>query len=215
MRRRRAAAPMACRAIAVALVLGGCASARGSGLSTGRIPIGNDLAVLGTTRILTLPDDQRFRFVPADSLVAGVTSEDAASVDLPAVANLREGFAIVLRSHGWVASDESPDFDIAIFMVRRTHMVTRTREERVPLANPLPRCDLSRGGNQPRCSDQRQETTRTVRYSEPVTSTRTIHVIRRRSDGAVRIWGADGFPSEQQKAMVARDLLRHLFTDGG
>ncbi len=180
-----------------------------------RIPLGDGLALPAAQRILTLPSDQRYRFVPPDSLVGGTTTEDVRSASQ--TASLRTAMSVVLHSRGWRESEDSADFDIAIFFSRRTQMRSEVREERVVSteASHLPRCDASRGGNQPRCTNEREPAVRRVSVSVPYTTTRMYHIIRRRSDGAVRFWAHTAVDMEQVKGIVARDLLETLLTPEG
>lgn len=175
--------------------------------ATRTVPLGDGIALPAGVTITSLPAGQRFRFVSPDSLAYGLTSEDVASAS--GMMALRENLRIVLRSQRWTESEDSAAYDVAVFAVRRTLMVSVTREQPVvssPTSN-LPRCDLSRGGNQPPCTNEPNPRTRTVRVVEPRTTARVIHVIRRRADGAVRYWvhGADAAPGD---AIVSRDLLR-------
>jgi hypothetical protein len=176
-------------------------------LATRVIPLGMGIALPASETILEFPPDQHYRFVPPDSLVRGMTSEDAASVR--GMTPFQASLGVVLQSQGWRESADSADYDIAIFVAQRTAMRTEIREELVASteASGLPRCDASRMGNQPRCTNERDRT-RQVRVSVPYTEARLYHVIRRRSDGAVRYW-AHGQPlNETVQAAVARDLLR-------
>jgi hypothetical protein len=202
------------------LLLGaGCVGASRAPLAghpeaTRLIPLGAGIALPAGPLLVSLPQDQAYRFVPPDSLVRGATSEDVASARR--MGALRAGIDIVLQSQGWRESHDSAAFELALFVAARTLTRTEEREELV-VSSPtsgLPRCDLSRLGNQPRCTNDPQRT-RLVRVSVPYTVTRVIAVMRRRSDGAVRFWIRQDADPESTQAIIARDLLRILLTPEG
>ncbi len=213
MRPGRAAVALA--AFCASAACAGSRSAGGAPGTTRVIPLGSDIGLPAGPRLRSLPADQRFRFVAPDSIVRGSTSEDAASVRL--VSDLRTGISVVLHSHGWRESSDSAEFDVAVFTSRRTMWRTEMREEQVPATSTsnLPRCDLSRMGNQPRCTNEPPQRTRTVRVSVPYTISRTHGIVRRRADGAVRYWSFGETDLERVKATIARDLLAMLLTPEG
>ena len=173
------------------------------------IPLGAGIALPAGPLLVSLPQDQYYRFVPPDSLVRGATSEDVASAG--AMRTLRASIDVVLRSQGWRESGDSAEYEFSVFQAARTARRTEEREELI-VSSPtsgLPRCDQSRGGNQPRGSNDPHRT-RIVRVSVPYTVRRVIAVLRRRSDGAVRFWVQQDADAESTQATIARDLLRLL-----
>jgi hypothetical protein len=202
--------------IAMLLLAAGCGSRVGSrgprddGAPVVRlIPLGAGIALPAGEIIAALPKDARYRFVAPDSLVRGATRDELVNGAIPHA--LRASIGIVLQSQGWRESPDSAGFDIAAFVAIRT--VTRTEERQESIApsptGGLPRCDPSRGTNQPRCtSEAERPRTRTVRVKVPVRVSRVIVVIRRGSDGAVRYWIQEDQSRPPLEPIVARDLLR-------
>lgn len=206
---------------AILALVAGAGCARGSGpVATSPVPatriiqLGNGLTLPAGERLRSLPLGSRFRFVGPHLLVRGLTSEDVTSAQR--LGDLRRGVAIVLESQQWRESADSAEYDVAIFLTRRTRTAVEERE--VPIisspTSDLPRCDLSRGGNQPRCTNEVVRT-RVERVSVPYTTSHIVHVIRRRSDGAVRSWVHPDGDRAMIEALVARDLIEMLVTPAG
>ncbi|MBK7908348.1 MAG: hypothetical protein IPJ78_17550 [Gemmatimonadetes bacterium] len=203
--------------IAMLLVAAGCGSRVGSRgprddgapVVTRLIPLGAGIALPAGEIIAALPKDARYRFVAPDSLVRGATRDDLA--DGATARALRASIGTVLQSQGWRESPDSSGYDLSAFVATRT--VTRTEERHESIAPPptggLPRCDPSRGTNQPRCtSEPERPRTRTVRVSVPVPVMRVVVIMRRRSDGAVRYWIQEDQSRPSLEPLVARDLVR-------
>ncbi len=198
-------------AVVVACAAGGCRAAAMPGAPESRrapqpVRLPSGLTMSPALAILDLEQNARYRWATPDSLVRGLTTEDAESVTSPRVLALSEPVGTVLRANGWRAVPDSAAYELAMFTVARTVM---RREERTEyFQNPdsrLPRCDASLGSKQPRCTTAAPPTTRSVLVNVPQTERWVFLILRRRSDGATRVW--------VNSETVARDLMR-LFTAG-
>lgn len=192
----------------LALVVVAC-RAPGAAPRPAPLEIGPGLSVARAPLLIDLPQLQRFRVVAPDRIVDGLGSAALASVTLPTIIGYRENVRTVLLSHDWIEVVDSADYEFTVFVVSRNATRVEVRTEPVDSRRRgLPRCDETRTP-QPntRCSNL-PEPVRTVRTNVPYTEHVVYHVLRRRSDGAVKWWSADN-------AIVARDLLRMLLaTDG-
>jgi hypothetical protein len=202
--------------LAFALLGAGCARAsttRGAAEAGAprTIPLGFGIALPAGEAIRKLPPEQRYRFVSPDSLVRGATDEDVASVRQ--LSALRANVAVVLHGHRWRESSDSAEYDIVVFVAERTFTRTEVREEPVVSseASGLPFCEKP-GGNQPRCTTDRNARTRQVRVSVPFPVRRHYHIIRRRSDGAVVYWVQQEPLGETS---VLADLVKLFLTQEG
>lgn len=162
--------------------------------------VGTRLAMRSGPELRGLPPDQRFRFISPDSLVTGVAAADKASIEEPYVAELRKTFATVMGNGRWVESDDSAQFDVTIFTTSRTKMQPASRTR---LEQELSTCgDRSTGPVLIWCPDA------SLHYTESwLTVVTTFHIIRRRSDGAVRVW--------RGSSRVDAELLEMLRTGEG
>lgn len=203
-------------AFGLALTLGGChqqATVVRQPASAGReLQLPSGITMAPARRIVALEEDRRYRWVEPDSLVSGLTSEDAASVRSRTVFDLRQTVETVIAANGWRPSPDSAEYDLAVFVVSRTEMVREARTEQTTTATTgLPRCDAStarRPGE--RCSNA-PVNSRIYYVNVPTVVRRVFHVVRRRSDGATRVWVNPASNLPAVDAVVARDLLR-LFT---
>jgi hypothetical protein len=199
-------------ALALLALLALAAACRGPAAVARPVPlkIGPGLSVPRAPLLIDLPQSQRFRVVAPDRIVDGLRTADLESAKLPRIAQYRDNVSTVLLSHDWVEVVDSADYEFTVFLVSRSATRVEVRTEPVVSARPrLPPCDATRPGQRPgtNCSD-RPEPVRTVRTTIPYTEHVLYHVLRRRSDGAVKWWSADN-------AIVALDLLRMLLaTDG-
>jgi hypothetical protein len=163
-------------------------------------------------QLIDLDGDRRFRWVAPESLVRGLTSEDIASVASGGVLRLRESVQTLFFANGWRLTPDSAVYEYTVFTAARTEMRPETRTEQTTTSTSgLPRCDESRGGAQARCSNN-PVNSRTYVVHVPVTTRLVFHLVRRRADGAVRLWvnQAENLPAAD--ATVARDLLRLLLS---
>ncbi|MCE9602359.1 MAG: hypothetical protein K8S21_09165 [Gemmatimonadetes bacterium] len=159
--------------------------------------------------LLGLEEDRRFRWVPPDSLLRGLTSDDVASVGSPTVLGLRESVETVVTANGWRLVPDSADYEIAIFTVARTELRRETRtEQAVTATTGLPRCDESKGQRAGSTCSNNPVSSRSYEVGVPLTVRNVFHVVRRRADGAVRVWVNPDGNLPAVEATVARDLLR-------
>lgn len=208
--------PSAPLLLALLLAVAGCAGSSGATVQASprvreaRLPSG--LTMAPALAIIELEEDRRFRWADPDSLVRGLTSEDAASVHSRVVLDLRESVRTVLLANGWRLVPDSADYDVAVFTVARTEMQRETRTEQTTTAtSSLPRCNESTGQRPGASCTNEPVRTRSYQVNVPVTVRRVYHVVRRREDGATRVWVHGTTDLAAVDASVARDLLR-LFT---
>lgn len=165
------------------------------------ITIGHGIMMRSGPRLRALPPDQRYRFVPPESLASGLSADVLASWE-PELALRREAFSAAIGSGGWVESTDSVQFDVTVFTTERT---TERRERHAP--EPImpgtecgaPSTQLQQCGEFPSAYRRQWDTA----YD-------TYHVLRRRSDGATRVWRRPGIPDGSDGSMAAdlRDMLR-------
>lgn len=161
------------------------------------ITIGHGIMMRSGPRLQALPPDQRYRFVPPESLASGLSADELAAWE-PELAVRRKAFAAAVGSGRWVESSDSVQFDVAIFMTEHT---TERRERHAP--SPVmpgtecgaPSTQLQQCGEFPSASSRQWDT----EYE-------TYHVLRRRSDGALRVWRHRGSRVAADRATVAADL---------
>lgn len=167
------------------------------------ITIGDGMSMRVGPVLTALPPDQRYRFVPPDSLALGVDADGASSIEEPRLAELRKVFATVMESGRWVESADSAQFDVTIFSTAR---MTMRRGQRI--MREQPNCGQYATTGLQWCIDEPAE------YVESWgTEYHTIHIIRRRSDGAARIWrryGAGRVSPGAVRTGVSADLLEML-----
>ncbi len=204
-------------------LLTACASA-GGGLTTGsgiaqrqqsqrlrEVRLPGDLRMAPSQAIIDLPSDRTYRFVSPDSLLQRTTSEDVRSAEEATATDLATALSIVLEAHGWRESPDSADYDISVFIASRTGLRTETHQVVAGTGSSLPRCDTTRG--QPTAAGSCQTGTavsRTERRTVPENQRFAYHVIRRRSDGAMRVGVDVLLDAELVKASKAKDLIRLL-----
>lgn len=174
------------------------------GVSSERVIKLDDLMSMRVGPVLTaLPPDQRYRFVSPDSLATGISAADASSIWEPRQAELRKVFSTVVASGRWVESDDSAQFDVTIFSTSR---MTMRRAQRI--MREQPNCGQYATTALQWCIDEPAE------YVEAWgTEYYTFHIIRRRSDGAARIWrrhGAGRVSPGAVRTGVSAELLEML-----
>lgn len=157
------------------------------------LELGDGISVGSGPRLTALPLDQRYRFVSPDELARGVGSSEESSFWEPQFAEWRKEFSAVMGSGRWVESADSAQFDVTVFRTGRMKLQRVDRPQLTPYAvsfcqyalQPVP------------CMDDSSLFTEQwfVEY-------RAFYIIRRRADGAVRVWG------NRQRA--AADLLGML-----
>lgn len=197
--------------VAVLLVLIVCAEscARASASpDAGGVPapriimVGDRLEVRAGPVLTALPPDQRYRFVPPESLAMDLAAADESSIEEPRIAALRRAFSAVMENGRWVETEDSVHFDVTIFTTSRT---TMRREARPHLASNVPTCGDHATTQLQWCTDD------PLLYTENWSAEyRTFQVIRRRSDGALRVWRLDGFGPSSFDVRVAPQLLEML-----
>jgi hypothetical protein len=143
----------------------------------------NVIAVRPGPRLTSLPLGQRYRFVPPDSLTIDLAAADVESFYEPGIERLRKSFAAVMARGRWVESEDSAQFDVTIFETSRTSLSHSTR---VNFASNFASCGAPSTQLQ-LCTDD------PMQYTESwSTEYTTLYIIRRRADGAVRVWRRGG-----------------------
>ncbi len=207
-------------ALGVALTLAGChhgaAADRDAASRRREVRLPSGISIAPALAIVALEPDRRYRWVAPDSLVKGLTSEDAGSVRSRTALDLRRSVETVVGASGWRISSDSADYDLAVFVVSRTEMVRETRTERTTTATTgLPRCSESTGQRPGATCSNDPVNSRTYEVNVPTIVRRVFHVVRRRSDGATRVWVNPVADLPAVDATVARDLLRLLTAGDG
>lgn len=175
------------------------ATAAAGGAPAGRtMSVGAGITLPSGPVLRALPPGQRYRFVPPDSIASGLAADDVASMDEPTLVEWRDALARVLADGGWVASADSAAYDVTIFSVSRLGM---RRESRVRLTANVTSCGDVPTTQLQLCTDDPLQTT-----EEWSTSHATYHVIRRRSDGAVRVWVHGGIAGPGQRSRVGEEV---------
>ena len=210
------------RVVLVMLVaLGACRAAvapppapapKGATIDARPVKLGLGLTLAATPRIVDLEGDATFRWVPPDSLVGGLTSEDRRAAGGALAAGFRTTIETVLRSHRWAAAADSAAYDLTLFEAARFRTATDARTETVDrTAREQLECDATRtrapgpvGG---RCPPR---VVRTTTSTAQVSDNTVVLVIRRRSDAATRAWLVRASPREVAEAVIARDLIALL-----
>lgn len=177
-------------------------------LSQSVVPLGDGISLPVGPTLRELPKNQRYRFVSPDSIALGVTPEDIASVNEPRVAVLRNRFSTVFRNAQWTASTDSAQYDVTIFTTTRSKTRHLPREPLVTdLRTEPPNCDITPSPEPPPC------------VKEPIIVTRyeaaaihTVTIIRRRADGATRVWREPGVPKSKRWWAVEKSLKSMLRT---
>lgn len=165
------------------------------------LKVGAGISVRAGRVLTSLPPGQRYRFVPPDSLAIGLASDDEASFGEPLMEEWRKTFSTVVGNGRWVESADSAQFDVTMFTTERTSM---RREPRPQLAVNVTPCGAPSTQLQ-LCTDN------AIDYAEQwSTLSYTVHILRRRSDGAVRIWRHGGIRAASLRSEVAQDLREML-----
>ncbi len=204
-------------------LLAGCASgaggiAGGSGIAQRQAPqrvrevrLAADLRMAPAPLIIELPSDRTYRFVTPDSLLMRTTSEDVQSVEHATTRDIASALVIVLAAHGWRQQPDSAEYDVSVFVASRTGVRTETHQVVAGTGSALPRCDSTRGQPVAAGSCQTGTTTsRTERRSVTENQRFAFHVLRRRTDGAMRVVADPLHDPELTKASKAKDLIRLL-----
>lgn len=174
----------------------------------GAVQLGEGVSVPVGPTLRELPKNQRYRFVSPDSIALGVTPEDIASANEPRVAVLRDRFSTVFRNSQWTASTDSAQYDVTIFTTTRSKTRHLPREPLVTdQRTEPPNCDLPPAPEPLPC------------VKNPIIVTRyeaaaihTVTIIRRRADGATRVWREPGVPKSKRWWAVEKSLKRMLRT---
>ena len=120
----------------------------------------------------------------------------------PELALRRQAFSAAIGSGGWVESTDSVQFDVTIFTTERRTL--RRERHAPPPVMPGTECGAPSTQLQ-QCSEFPSAYRR-----QWDTAYDTYHVLRRRSDGATRVWRRPGIPAISDRAVAAdlRDMLR-------
>lgn len=168
------------------------------------LTIGHGITLRSGPRLTALPPAQRYRFVSPDSLVAGLDAEVMAEREQE-LRLRRQAFSADVGSARWVESADSVQFDVAIFTTKSTRL-RRGSHAPAPIMPETecgaPSTQLQQCGEFPSAAAWRWDT----QYE-------TYHVLRRRSDGAVRVWRHGGTRVPSDRASVGADL-REMFRAG-
>lgn len=132
----------------------------------------------------------------------GLDADDASSTAEPELAEWRKAFSTVMGSGRWVESADSAQFDVTIFTRAR---MTMRREGRPQLVVNVTRCGDVPTTQLQLCTDDAIDHTET--WS---TNYDPFHIIRRRSDGAMRVWRHHGVKAAAVRSRVAGDLRKML-----
>lgn len=210
--------------LAMLVALGACRTAvvpppppAPAGTTIGSRPqkLGLGLTLATTPRIVDLVGDATFRWVPPDSLVGGLTSEDRRAAGGALAADFRATVETVLKSRRWTGTVDSAEFDLTLFEAARFRTVTDARSETIDrTAREMRECDVTRSrtpaGVTGRCP---RPVVRTTTTTQQVNESVVVFVIRRRSDAATRALVVRSTPREVAVAVIARDLIA-LFDAG-
>ena len=143
------------------------------------IDLGGGISVDSGPMLTALPPNQRYRFVLPEELANGVGSLEESSFQEPPLAQWRKEFASIVGSGRWVQSTDSAQFDVTVFRTGR--MVTQRVDRPQLAANAPSNCQYAL---QPvPCMDEP-----TLFTEESRVDYRAVYLIRRRADGAVRVW---------------------------
>lgn len=165
------------------------------------ITIGHGIMMRSGPLLRTLPPDQRYRFIAPESLASGLSADVLASRE-PELASLRQAFSTAIGSGRWVESTDSVQFDVTIFTTERTTL----RLERHAPQPVMPETECGAPSTQlQQCTEFPSASTR-----QWDTAYDTYHVLRRRSDGAIRVWRRPGIPELPGSSTVAADLHEML-----
>lgn len=189
----------------------GCARP-GTVQGTDRVPLqraialGDDITVPAGPALTALPSDARYRFVPPDQLARGVGADDIASTEEAPAEALRKEFAATVSGAQWVEAADAAEYDVTIFTTARLKTRRETREQLVAnVSTPVARCDVTYRPQTSQCTDD------AIVYTEVAnTEYHTIHIIRRRSDGAVRVWRLPGIARMPARSRVKAELTEML-----
>jgi hypothetical protein len=161
------------------------------------ITLGPGIMMRSGPQLRGLPPDQRYRFVAPESLASGVSADVLASWESK-LALLRQAFSTAIGSGRWVESTDSVQFDVTIFTTERTTL--RPERHAPPPVMPGTECGAPSAQLQ-QCTEFPSASTR-----QWDTAYDTYHVLRRRSDGAIRVWRRPGIPELSGSSTVAADL---------
>lgn len=165
------------------------------------VQIGDGIRVPTTATLTTLPPGQRYRFVSPDSLVLGLSLEDIESAELPHNVGMRSVLAAAVAEGRWVASADSAAYDLTVFSALRTKTRWEANELLVtPHSVVAPPCNID-------------VTPASQCFEAPIVQKErssvegyTVYVLRRRADGATRVWRLDGIAEPSPGSKVAKDL---------
>ncbi len=163
--------------------------------------LGDGIRVPTTATLTALPAGQRYRFVSPDSLALGLSLEDIESAEEPHNIGMRAVLASALATGQWAESADSAAYDLAVFNTVRTK--SRWDPENLLVINhlrPVPPCNLEVMSME-QCFE-----VPIVQNDRTSVEGYTVYVLRRRSDGATRIWRLEGIAEPSPSSRVAKDL---------
>lgn len=174
------------------------------------IPLACAAACARATALTALPPAQQYRFVPPESLTFGSGMDDDAT--RPGVSELRRRFSAQVGEGQWVESGDSAQYDVAIFVKARQRPQRGSHWVTVATTSSVPRCDqisLQTSTPEP-CTTDPALTHIELEQESWSLEYETNQVIRRRSDGAVRLWRVRGVAGAGVRARLAKDVRRML-----
>lgn len=174
--------------------------------------LGFGLTLAATPRIVDLAGDATFRWVPPDSLVGGLTSEDRRAAGGALAADFRGTVETVLRSRRWSPGGDTATYDLTLFEAARFRTVTEARSETIDrTARQQRECDATR--RRSATAGCPPPVVRTTTTTNQVNESVVVFVLRRRADAATRALLVRSSPREVAEAVIARDLIA-LFDAG-
>lgn len=162
------------------------------------VTVGDGISVRTGPLLTTLAPDQRFRFVEPEVLAMGLGADDMESLEDEQIARWRTVISSALGNARWVESADSAQVDVAIFTTARLKM---GHSPRIRLAvNSTSTCGAPSTTLQ-LCTDDPLE------YTEQWgTEYSTVYIVRRRSDGATRVWRRYGVEAASDRSAVVKEL---------
>lgn len=191
----------------VPLVCGG-ACAHGATSRT----VADGIAPPGSAELRSLPQGQRYRFVSPEAFAGGLGTPDEVSYASSGPGDFPRAFAQVMRRARWVESADSAEYELTVFTTARPRARDGTREMRIETVSSMRRCAIPATPTDDvgPCTDVPSEQRIDLPVEQWVSEYETFHLIRRRSDGAVRVWRSGRRSAALERARITTDLRRML-----